>query len=67
MAELFENQEKKNYFNDLCDKTTNELDPPLQKLFLFYLKLDIKERIELRVEYFKGFEEMRYWIKENPD
>lgn len=63
----FENQERIKYFNDLWDKTMNELDPALQQLFLYYLKLDIEEKMDMRVGYFKGFEETRYSIKENPD
>ena len=45
----------------------NELDPAVLQLFLYYLKLDIEEKMEMRVGYFKGFEEMRYRIKENSD
>lgn len=63
----FESQERIKYFNDLWDRTMNELDPAVQQIFLYYLKLDIEEKMAMRVGYFKGFEEMRYRIKENPD
>jgi hypothetical protein len=44
-----------------------ELDPAVKQLVLYHLKLDIEEKIENQVGYFKGFEKKRYDIRDSPE
>ena len=55
------------YFNNLFDETINELEPEIQKLVLYALKLNIERKMKDLSYNFERFEKMRFSIRKDYD
>ena len=55
------------YFNNLFDETINELEPEIQKLVLYALKLNIERKMKDISYNFERFEKKRFGIRKDYD
>jgi hypothetical protein len=57
---------KVKFFYELWIQTLNELDVSQRSIVMQYIKLNLGRIIEERLEYIRGYEELRYDLRDNP-
>lgn len=63
----FTDKERANLYSELWTKTMDELDEEMKKYVLQHIKLEIEGMMGERVKYIRGFEELRFQLRDRPN
>jgi hypothetical protein len=63
----FTDKDKATLHSELWSETMNELDEEMKKYVLQNIKLEIEQEMERQVKYIRGFEELRYQLRNQPN
>jgi hypothetical protein len=61
------NKERADLYSELWTETMNELDEETKKYVLQHIKLEIEQEMEQQVKYTRGFEELRFQHRDQPN
>jgi hypothetical protein len=63
----FNDPDKTIFFNFLLwEETFNKLDPQIQNLVMYNLKIDLERRMDLQVKNDRNYEKLRFKVKDDP-
>ena len=63
----FTDKEKANLYSELWSETMDELDEEMKKYVLQHIKLEIEGIMGEQVKYIRGFEELRFQLRDRPN
>ena len=63
----FTNKKKADLYSELWTETMNELDEETKKYVLQHIKLEIEGIMGEQVKYIRGFEELRFQLRDRPN
>ena len=63
----FTDKDKANLHSELWTETMNELDEEMKKYVMQNIKLEIEQAMEQQVKYIRGFEELRFQLRDRPN
>jgi hypothetical protein len=61
------NKVRADLYSELWTETMNELDEETKKYVLQHIKLEIEQEMEQQVKYTRGFEELRFQHRDQPN